>query len=69
MKVRELRGLLFEIKDQDAEVMVSSDLLNHFNTLSQIEQVTTIGEGDDEAYSDITGVVIILGEQIPRIEP
>ncbi|MFA5037368.1 MAG: hypothetical protein WC479_09365 [Candidatus Izemoplasmatales bacterium] len=69
MKVRELRSLLFDIQDQDSEVMVSSDLLNHFNQLSQIEQVAVLSKGDDEAYSDITGVVIILGEQIPRIEP
>jgi hypothetical protein len=69
MKVRELRSLLFDIKDQDAEVMVSSDLLNHFNHLSQVEQVAVLNKGDDEAYSDITGVVIILGEQIPRVEP
>jgi ABC-type uncharacterized transport system ATPase subunit len=69
MKVKELRSLLFDIQDQDAEVMVSSDLLNHFNQLSQIEQVAVLNKGDDEAYSDITGVVIILGEQIPRVEP
>ncbi len=69
MKVRELRAALFEIENQDAEVMVSSDILNHYNTLSQIEQVCPLDKGVDEAYSDIEGVVIILGEQIPRVEP
>jgi hypothetical protein len=69
MKVRELRGLLFEIIDQDAEVMISSADLNHGNILSQIEQVAAFDKGDDSAYSDISGVVIILGESIPRIEP
>jgi hypothetical protein len=68
MKVRELRSLLFDIRDQDAEVMISDYPLNHGNTLGQIEVVAPFEKGDDEAYSDIEGVVIIMGEAIPRVE-
>jgi hypothetical protein len=66
MKVRELRGLLFEAKDQDAEVMISSEPLGHYNDLSLIDSASVMSEGDDPDHSECSGFVIFVGETVPR---
>lgn len=49
MKVRELRNLLFEIEDQEAEVLISRDAEG--NRMNVIYDVTESLYDDEEIYS------------------
>jgi hypothetical protein len=64
MTVRELRGLLYDVVDQDAEVIVSEGAINTYSKLYSICSVGAIRKGENSSYPDAKGTVIFIEEKI-----